>query len=202
MKKIVTIMVIVGSIMVSNVSAADFDKDGIPNNAEKILGTNPNSADTDGDGIDDKKDKNPTFADIEFKESTGKQCFSIKEVLAENNYDEIKRKDAPDHLELIVKNRCNDKISDFSVFYIMKDLKTGKTQSYILPLKGFVLNANAKKSIHIDVSNQKGHFKANPNSLYYNSMNKINISVVLNAKGYKAAKGSVVKDAGGAELAD
>ena len=202
MRKIVTTMAIVGSIMVSNASAVDFDNDGIPNNAEKILGTNPNSADTDGDGINDKKDTNPTFADVKFKESTGKKCFSIKEVLVENNYDEIKRKDAADHLEIIVKNRCNKSVSNFSTFYTMKDLKTKQTQSYILPLDGFVLGSKSKKSIHIDISNQKGHFVANPNSMYYNSLNEIKVNVTLSAKGYQAQKGSIVKDAGGAEVAD
>jgi len=204
MKKIVTTMAIVGSILVSNASAGDLDldKDGIPNNAEKILGTNPNSADTDGDGIKDKKDTNPTFADVKFKESTGKKCFSIKEVLVENNYDEIKRKDAPDHLEIILKNSCNNTISNFSTFYSMKDLKTGKIQSYILPLHGFVLKPNSKKSIHIDISNQKAHFAANPNSLYYNSLNKLEVSVTISSPGYHAAKGEIVKDAGGAEVAD
>ena len=201
-KKIVVTLAIIGSLFASHLSAADLDKDGIPNNAEKILGTNPNNADTDGDGINDMKDKNPTLANIKFKESTGKKCFSIKEILVENNYDKIKRKDAPDHLELIVKNSCNMPITDFSTFYKMKDLKTDKIQSYILPLNGFVLGAKSKKSIHIDISNQKGHFKANPNSLYYNSTNKIKVYVILSAKGYKAQKGTIVKDAGGAEVAD
>ena len=202
MRKIVTTMAIVGSIMASNVSASDFDNDGIPNNSEKLLGTNPNSPDTDGDGINDKKDTNPTFADVKFKESTGKKCFSIKEVLVENNYDEIKRKDAADHLEIIVKNRCNNSISNFSTFYTMKDLKTQQLQSYIVPLNGFVLGSNTKKSIHIDISNQKGHFMANPNSMYYNSLNKIKVNVTLSAKGYQVQKSGVTKDAGVAEVAD
>ena len=195
-------VLVASSLFISGLNGADFDKDGIPNNAEKILGTNPNSADTDGDGINDKNDKKPTFADISFIKSTGEKCFSIQEVLVENNYDEIKRKDAADHLEIIVKNKCNKPISNFSIFYTMKDLKTKQTQSYILPLNVFVLGSNTKKSIHIDVSNQKGHFVANPNSMYYNSLNQIKVNVTLSAKGYQAQKGSVVKDAGGAEVAD
>jgi hypothetical protein len=202
MKKIITTIAVAGSLFAFNLNAADIDKDGLPNNAEKILGTNPYSSDTDGDGINDKKDKNPTLANVAFKKSNGKKCFSIKEVLVENNYDEIKRKDAPDHLEIIVKNRCNNPISDFTTFYTMKDLKNSDKQSYILPLSGFTIGANEKKSIHIDVSHQKGHFQANPNSLYYNSLNEIKVNVILSAKGYQAQKGSVVKDAGGAEVAD
>ena len=83
----------------------DSDKDGIPDNAEKVLGTDPLNPDTDGDGINDKEDKNPLFVDIPVIESTGPADFTIKEVLVENNYDTVNKKDASDHLEIILKSK-------------------------------------------------------------------------------------------------
>jgi hypothetical protein len=46
------------------------------------------------------------------------------------------------------------------------------------------------------------HFRANPNSLYYKSMNKRKVEVVVNCSGYNGQSKTVEKDAGGAETAD
>lgn len=43
----------------SNLSIIDSDKDGLTDEQESILGTDPNNPDTDGDGIIDSKDPNP-----------------------------------------------------------------------------------------------------------------------------------------------
>ncbi|NOX16632.1 MAG: hypothetical protein GXP61_11545 [Epsilonproteobacteria bacterium] len=202
-KRVLTTMLLASSLMFAqNASVKDFDHDGIPNNSEKILGTNPYNADTDGDGINDLKDKYPLNIDTKFVKSTGANDFKIREVLVENNYDEVAKKDASDHLEIILQNKSAKDISNFTLFYKIVDLKTGATQSYILPLKGFILKANAKKSIHIDTKKAKNHFGANPNSLYYNSKNKLKVFVTVNAKGYEAQSMTIKKDAGGTEVAD
>ena len=183
-------------------SGTDTDKDGIPDNAETVLGTNPSNPDTDGDGISDKEDKNSVNIDTEFVKTTGPKGFIIKEILVENNYDPIAKKDADDHLEIFLKNTGSSDITNMQVFYSITDLVTNKKQSYIVPLTGFSLKAGSTESVHIDSKQGANHFKDNPNSIYHTSMNKLRFDVIINAQGYEAQEGTVKKDAGGKETAD
>jgi len=183
-------------------NGVDTDKDSIPDNAEKVLGTDPLSSDTDGDGVNDKEDKNPVNVDTEPVKTTGTNDFSIKEILVENNYDSIAKKDAPDHLEILLINSGENDISKMDVFYSITDLKTNQKQSYLVPLNGFTLEKGSQKSVHIDTETGKNHFRANPNSLYYTSTDEMRIDVIVNAINHQAQERSVNKDAGGAEVAD
>jgi hypothetical protein len=180
-------------------NTVDSDKDGIPDTAEKTLGTDPLNPDTDGDGINDTADSHPTIYDGQISESTGIDDFSIKEIIVENNYDPLTKTDAPDHLEIVLVNNVSQNISNFEVFYTITDLKTNQTQSTLLPLNGFILGSNQEKSVHIDVSGKEGHFRANPNSIYYTSMNQLQFVVLINAQGHRAQRATVKKDAGGTE---
>lgn len=184
------------------VEGTDSDNDGIPDNSETVLGTDPLNPDTDGDGINDKVDQNPVNVDVQFVKSTGIKGFVIKEVLVENNYDPVAKKDADDHLEIILKNTDSSDITNMEVFYTITDLVTDKQQSYIVPLMGFTLKAGETKSAHIDLNQGIDHFRDNPNSLYHTSMNEMMFDVTVNAQGYQAQESSVKKDAGGEELAD
>jgi len=56
--------------------------------------------------------------------------------------------------------------------------------------------------VHIDISSKQGHFRANPNSSYYQSINPKDLTVIVSADGYQAQEMSVKKDKGGAETAD
>ena len=183
-------------------TAIDSDKDGIPDNLEKVLGTDPLNPDTDGDGVNDKLDKTPLLVDSPPAESTGVADFSIKEIVVENNVDLLTGKPASDHLEIILTNNGKQDISNFAVLYKITDLKTNQEQSYLLPLSGFVLGAGQTESVHIDLSGAQGHFRANPNNLYYTSTNGLKISVIVNAQGHQAQKAEQNKDPGGAELVD
>jgi len=183
-------------------TAIDSDKDGLPDNVEKVLGTDPLNADTDGDGINDKEDKTPINVDSIITESSGVSDFSIKEVDLENNFDPLAGKPVSDHLEIILSNTGRQDISDFVVLYNITDLKTNQEQSYLLPLKGFVLGAGRNESVHIDLSGLPGHFRANPNGLYYTSINALKIHVLVNAQGHQGQRAEKNKDAGGAELVD
>jgi hypothetical protein len=64
------------------------------------------------------------------------------------------------------------------------------------------LQPKETKSIHIDTQQGSNHYQANPNSLYYKSIDQLEISVMVNATGYQSQISTVKKDAGGAELAD
>ena len=183
-------------------SKVDSDKDGIPDNAEVVLGTDPRNPDTDGDGINDKADKNPTLVDKPFIKSTGANDFSIEKVLVENNVDPSTNKGVPDHLEVFLKNKGEKAIKNFSIYYEYNDLVNNSKQSYEMPLTGFVLKPGETKSVNIDTSGKPGHFRANPNSSYYQSINPKKIKVVVSAPGYQAQELSVKKDKGGAETVD
>ena len=183
-------------------SLRDSDKDGIPDKAEKVLGTDPLNPDTDGDGINDKADKKTVNVDHKVMPSTGVDDFVITKVLVEDNYDPSKKRDAPDHLEIWLKNTDDKDIRKFQVYYTITDVKTRKTQSYLIALTGFVLKSRESKKVHIDISGKKGHFRANPNSLYYTSANQRKVKVLVIAPGHKAKATVVKKDAGGAEVPD
>ncbi len=174
----------------------------IPDNAKKLLGIDPMSNDTDGDGVDDLNDSTPTFADVPPQASTGPVGFRIQNILVENNYDEVTKQAAPDHLELVLQSTTSKDISNLTVYYIISDAKINKTESYIKPLKGFVLKANEIRTIHFDAGQKPDHFRANPNSIYYTTKDELNFTVTINADGYAAQTIQVKKDAGGAEAPD
>ncbi len=174
----------------------------IPDNAKKLLGIDPMSNDTDGDGVDDLNDSTPTFADVPPQASTGPVGFRIQNILVENNYDQASKQAAPDHLELVLQSTTSKDISNLTAYYIISDYKINKTESYIKPLKGFVLKANEIRTIHFDAGQKPDHFRANPNSIYYTTKDELNFTVTINADGYAAQTTQVKKDAGGAESPD
>lgn len=186
----------------NTITGIDTDKDGIPDNAETVLGTDPLNPDTDGDGINDKQDKNPTSIDTNFVKTAGANDFAIKEVLVENNINPVTKKGVSDHLEIVLKNTGTKDITNMMLFYSITDLATNKKQSYLVPLTGFTLEQGSEKSVHIDTTKGTDHFRANPNSIYYTSMNEMKVDVTINAQGHLAQEASVKKDKGGTEVAD
>ncbi|HMB44224.1 MAG TPA: hypothetical protein VKL21_00230 [Candidatus Methanoperedens sp.] len=174
----------------------------IPDNAKKLLGIDPPGNDTDGDGVDDLNDLTPTFADVPPQASTGVVGFRIQSIFVENNYDEVAKKDAPDHLELVLQSTTNKDIYNLTVYYVITDAKINKKESYIKQLSGFVLKANETRTIHFDAGQKPDHFRFNPNSIYYTTKDELNFTVIINADGYEAQTIQVKKDAGGAEAPD
>ena len=71
-----------------------------------------------------------------------------------------------------------------------------------MSLDGFSLGNQQEKSIHIDTSGKQGHFRANPNSIYYTSTNQLQVDVLVNAIGHQSQQATVNKDAGGSEGPD
>lgn len=182
----------------THASGPDSDGDGIPDSAEKTLGTDPQNADTDGDGQNDLADQNPVYTDNPIKESSTTTGFTIKSILAENNVD-AHGGPVPDHLELKLANNTQKDISNFNIYYTFTDAGGGPAEGYYRTLPGFTLKAGESKSLHLDNSGQPDHFSWNPNGLFYHNANKMKIDVVLHAQGYAPQTASVSKDPIGAE---
>ena len=183
-------------------AAIDSDHDGVPDSAEPLIHTDPLNADTDGDGINDLKDTNPVFAADPIKMDGAATPFTIKQALVENNYDPATKRIAPDHLELQVVNTGTTDLGNFSIYYTVKDLATGTTEGYFRKLDGFSVPAGKDARVHFDDSGLAGHFRANPNGIYYKSADAKLFTVVLKADGFKPFTLQIKKDKGGAETAD
>ena len=183
-------------------AAQDSDKDGVPDSAEALIHADPMNADTDGDGMNDLKDDNPVVAINPIKDEGGTAPFVIKQALVEDNYDYVARKDATDHLELLVANNSTSELGGFSVFYTITDKDSGVTEAYYKQLDGFSVPAGAEARVHFDDSGLPGHFRANPNSIYVTNAAAKTFSVELKSEGSKPVKVEIQKDAGGAETAD
>jgi len=189
-------------------NSLDSDGDGIPDNAEIVLGTNPYNPDTDGDGIPDLQDKDPTLASP-LSSSKGVEGFKIAQAIVENNYDTIAKKVVSDHLEIELQNVIGRDIANVTVQYTIYDANMNRTESYIVNLSGFTLKANQTQSIHFDKQTKNfiadpigGHYGANPNSMYYTSKDGLNITILVNADGYMGQTIKVNKDPGGSEQLD
>lgn len=183
-------------------AAQDTDGDGVPDTAEPLIHTDPLNPDTDGDGMNDLKDDNPVWAADPIKADGKPAPFTIKEALVENNYDYAARKDATDHLELLVTNPTSAPLTGFSIYYTITDKDLGTKEAYFRKLDGFSVPAGGEARIHFDDSGLPGHFRANPNSIYASTQSAKLFTVELKADGYKPVTTEIHKDAGGAEKAD
>ena len=127
-------------------AAQDSDGDGVPDSAEPLIHADPQNADTDGDGVNDLKDDNAVFAANPIKADGAAAPFTIKEALVEDNYDYAARKDATDHLELQVVNPTGKALTEFSIYYTIKDKGDGSTEAYYKVLDGFSVPAGKDAS--------------------------------------------------------
>ena len=186
----------------SQTTSTDADGDGVPDTSEVLLGTDPMVADTDGDGLSDLADTDPAFMANPLDMTGAPAPFAIKEALVENNYDYAAKKDATDHLELLVTNSGSTDLSGFGVYYSVTDADTGKVEGIFRQLDGFSVPAGGEARIHLDDGAAAGHFRANPNSIYITSQAAKTITVVLKADGFAPISVDVAKDKGGAEAAD
>ena len=183
-------------------TTTDTDGDGVPDASEVLLGTDPMVADTDGDGQNDLADADPAFMANPLDMTGAPAPFAIKEALVENNYDYAAKKDATDHLELLVTNSGGAPLTGFSIYYSISDADTGKIEGTFRKLDGFSVPAGGEARIHLDDGAVAGHFRANPNSIYATSQAAKTFSVMLKADGFAPVSVDIAKDKGGAEAAD
>ncbi|MHB8903544.1 MAG: hypothetical protein ACYC40_00340 [Patescibacteria group bacterium] len=180
----------------------DGDGDGVPDVAEKTLGTDPHNADTDGDGINDLQDKDPVFALNPIKNGSKQPGFTITEALVENNVDPITKKIASDHLEATIKNISGQDLTNFEVYYTITDQANNKKEAYYKSLSGFVLKSGETKTLHFDNLGGDGHFSFNPNSIYYTTSSAKTFTLLLSTPGYEVKDVIINKDPGGSEKVD
>jgi len=175
----------------------DSDGDGIPDNSEKLLGTNPHSADTDGDLQNDKIDKNPTFAANPIKESSKMNLpLKIKDAKVEDNAN-------ADHLEITLVNSGKESLKNFEIYYTITDKVNNKKETYYQKLEGLSILQGETKTIHFDNDiKQAGHYFGNMNGLYGTSKNGLTFDVLLHNVGYQPLSFKVQKAKGTAEVAD
>lgn len=188
----------------STASAAgpDTDGDGVPDASEILLGTDPLNPDTDGDGINDLQDTAPVWLDDPLAQSGPTPAFEIKEALVENNFDFEARKDATDHLELLLANTGDTDLANLSVYITVTDTESGAAEAYFKPLAGFVLPAGGEARVHFDEGTAPGHFRDNPNGIYHTTTSAKLITFEVAAPGYAPVRVEIAKDKGGAEAAD
>jgi hypothetical protein len=128
--------------------------------------------------------------------------FSIKSAISENNVDPISKKIVTDHLEVTLTNVSAKDISQFEVYYSIKDLVTNVLDSYYSKLNGFVLRAGETKAFHFDNIGQADHFPENNYSLYRTTKNAMQIDITVSAPLYKVELVTIKKDKGGTEKVD
>jgi hypothetical protein len=177
--------------------SVDTDEDGIPDAAEKLLGTNPYAADTDGDGILDRDDEQALQLAIPFDE-TSEAPLPVKLIDArtEDNYH------ADDHLEITLQNTGNDTLGGLETYFTITDNKTVEKESYYVKLDAFSIPPGEKRTLHFDNQRGEGHYPGNTNGLYGNSANGLTFNVLMHTGGFAPFHISVKKDPGTAEIAD
>lgn len=180
----------------------DTDGDGVPDASEVLLGTDPMVADTDGDGLNDLADTDAAFMPNLMKMDGPAAPFSIAEALVENNYDPVKKADAADHLELLIKNPGATDLTGLSIYVAIKDADTSTTEGTFRKLDGFIVPAGGEARIHFDDGAAPRHFRANPNSIYVTSQAAKTFTIAVQADGFAPLTTEIAKDKGGAEQAD
>ena len=184
------------------VKGQDSDGDGIPDIAEKTLGTDPNLKDTDGDGVNDLQDKDPVFAENTINNNSANEGFQIVNGIVENNIDSVTKKAVSDHLELTLKNISGKELKGFEVYCTILDNVTNQKEGYYKNIPDLILKAGETKSIHFDNQSGDGHYSQNINSIYSSSKNVKTFNVIVSTAEYKIAIIQINKDAGGDEKVD
>ena len=109
--------------------------------------------------------------------------LSIGEVLVENNVDTAGTP-VDDHLEIALSNSGSTELSGFEVFTTFTDPTAGTSESYYAALPAdFTIPAGGSRVIHFDNTGAPDHFPVNDYSLYYSSVNALDVEVQVSAQG-------------------
>ena len=175
----------------------DTDGDGIPDEAEKLLGTNPYAADTDGDGVNDVEDTDPAMAENPIAEAnTVTLPIEVVDARVEDNQ-------TADHLEITMRNTGSETLSGFDVYFTITDKLDGSQEGYYVNLDGLEIASEGTATIHFDNDlATPNHYIGNMNGLYGTSANGLIFDVTLHAADYAPLTFTVEKAEGTAEVAD
>ncbi|MDW5317578.1 hypothetical protein [Rhizobium sp. PL01] len=186
----------------------DIDNDGIPNIAEKLLGTEPLIADTDGDGQNDKADAKPTELSNPIVQTGSPATIRIVSAKVEDNFDPSTKKDVSDHLEIAISNDGKADLKGLKMYLTLTDDTNAKMESIYRDLSGFTIAAGQTTALHFDLEGvadwaaAQTHFRANENSMLYTTPSPKTLQLQIAANGEAPVSITFKKDAGGAELAD
>lgn len=201
-------LAITSSAISAPADGKDTDRDGIPDAAEALLGTDPFMADTDGDGINDKLDPQPLQAANTIAQVGKPGGPAIASAKVEDNFDPDTKKDVADHLEITITNPGATLLTGLQVYFTITDEKTLRSESYSRNLTAFKLKAGAATVLHFEPNGtvESGaateRFRLNPNSMLYKSANAKTLTIQIAAAGYAPSSITIKKDAGTAEKAD
>lgn len=130
------------------------------------------------------------------------QALKITSLLVENNVD-ASGKAATDHLEIGLMNTGSTELKMFEIFYTFNDVTAGLSESYYTKLPdSFTIPAGGSRVVHFDNSGVTDHFPVNKFSLYYVSLNALDVTVIVSSADAAPQTSTLKKDAGGAEAAD
>lgn len=129
------------------------------------------------------------------------QTLTIDSVLVENNEDGAGNA-VDDHLEIALTNTGTTDLTGFEAYYTFTDPSAGSTENYYAELTGFTIPAGESRTVHFDNTGATDHYPVNGFSLYYTSLNALDVQVEISAQGAATQTSTVQKDAGGAEVPD
>lgn len=129
------------------------------------------------------------------------RTLTIDSVLVENNVDDAGAA-VDDHLEIALTNTGTTDLTGFEAYYTITDPTAGTSESYYADLSGFTIPAGESRAVHFDNSGATDHYPVNEFSLYYTSLNALDLEVQVSAQGAAVQTATVQKDAGGAEVPD
>jgi hypothetical protein len=128
--------------------------------------------------------------------------LKIEQVLVEDNVNPATGRDAPDHLEIALRNESEQELSDFEVYYEITDVTTGAKEGYYRKLEGFTIPAGSTRVVHFDNTGEPDHFPENEFSLYRLSRDELEFDVMVSAKGVAPQNLSIKRDAADNENPD
>jgi hypothetical protein len=131
------------------------------------------------------------------------QALKIDSVLVENNVNPATGKDAPDHLEIALRNTGTTTLSGFEVYTTFADPTEKASESYYTKLAdSFTIAPGGTRVVHFDATGAPDHYPVNKFSLYSTSKNALDVTVVVSAANAAVQTATTQKDAGGAENPD
>lgn len=129
-----------------------------------------------------------------------KPGLSVTYAAVQDNVDPATKKAIDDRLEITVKNSTRAAAAGLEVYYTMKDVTTGKSESYYQDLGSLTIAPNAETTVYFDKTASAGHYPENTFSIYRSSTNQVDFTIEVSATGLKPATAKASRGAGSGEV--